>query len=185
MAADETKLKCLMVAAQSGDAVAYRALLDQVSRYLRGYYKAKLMRYGRNTAEAEDLVQDVLMAIHTRRHTYDPHQPFTPWMHAIARYKLIDYLRRRQGARADVPLEDAGEIVAHDDHVAVESGYDLEKLLGRLPDKMRRAIHCVKIEGLSVAETAKRCGMSESAIKVSVHRGLRALATAITREVKP
>lgn len=184
MAADETELKRLMIAGQSGDAAAYRLLLDRLSRYLRSYYKSKLMRYGRSAAEAEDLVQEVLMAIHTRRHTYDPAEPFTPWMHAIARYKLIDHLRRGQRGPADVPLDDIGEIAAHDDQTAAESGYDLQRLLSRLPDKMRRAIQCVKIEGLSVAEAAERCGMSESAVKVNVHRGLRALAERIAREVK-
>lgn len=182
--ADETELKRLMVASQAGDASAYRALLDQMSRYLRGYYKTKLTRSGRSASEAEDLVQEVLMAIHTRRHTYNADEPFTPWMHAIARYKLIDHLRRRQGGPADVPLEDIGEVAAHDDHVAVESGYDLQTLLGRLPEKMRRAIQHVKIEGLSVAETAKLCDMSESAVKVNIHRGLRTLEDMIAREVK-
>jgi len=182
MAANETELKGLMVAGLDGDAAAYRALLDRLSRYLRSYYKSKLARIGRGAIEAEDLVQEVLMAIHTRRHTYNPDEPFTPWMHAIARYKLIDHLRRTQGSLADVPLDTAGEVAAHDDHIRVESGHDLQKLLSDLPDKMRRAIQCVKIDGLSVAEAARRCGMSESAVKVNVHRGLRALAATIARE---
>lgn len=184
MVANEAELKGLMVAGLEGDASAYRILLDRLSRYLRGYYKTKLTRYGRGATEAEDLVQEVLMAIHTRRHTYKPDEPFTPWMHAIARYKLIDHLRRTRGMQADVPLDDVGEMMAHDDHVRVESGYDLQKLLSEIPDKMRRAIQCVKIDGLSVAEAARRCGMSESAVKVNVHRGLRALAALIAQEEK-
>jgi RNA polymerase sigma-70 factor (ECF subfamily) len=72
--------------------------------------------------------------------------------------------------------------MAQDDHVGAESAYDLQRLLRRLPDKMRRAIQCVKIEGLSVAEAAGECGMSESAVKVNIHRGLRALAAVIARE---
>jgi len=179
---NEAELKGLMMAVLKGDAVAYRTLLDRVSCYLRSYYKAKLAHVGRGATEAEDLVQDVLMAIHTRRHTYDPRELFTPWLHAIARYKLIDHLRRTKASWVDVPLVDASEVVARDDHAGVESGLDLQKLLNRLPEKMRRAIQCVKIEGLSVAEAAKRCEMSESAIKVNVHRGLRALAALIARE---
>lgn len=184
MVADETELRRLMTASQSGDAGAYRILLEKLSRYLRGYYKAKLMRYDRDAIEAEDLVQEVLMAIHTRRHTYDPAQPFTPWMHAMARYKLVDYLRRSRAGFSNVGLDDVGELADQDDRVSVESGYDLEKLLARLPEKMRRAIQSVKIDGLSVAEAAERCGMSESAVKVNVHRGLKALADAISREAK-
>lgn len=176
MIADEKHLRELMIKGLDGDAAAYRALLDDISRYLRTFFRAKLSGFGRGSTEAEDLVQEVLLAIHTRRHTYDPDVPFTPWMHAIARYKLIDYLRRTRGVRAEVTLEDASVIVAHPDHEHVESDYDLQTLLRRLPEKMRRAIQYVKIEGLSVAEAAKRTSTTESAIKVDIHRGLKRLA---------
>lgn len=179
MTTNEVELRALMTAGLDGDGAAHRTLLDRLSRHLRAYYKGKLARIGRSSEEAEDLVQDALMAIHTRRQTYDPGQLFTPWVHAIARYKLIDHLRRTKASMTDVPLDEADEIVALDDHAGAESALDLDRLLTALPEKMQRAIRCVKIEGLSVAEAATRCSMSESAIKVSVHRGLKALATAI------
>jgi len=182
MAANEAELKKLMLAGLDGDTAAYRILLDQLSRHLRSYFRSKLARIGRGAAEAEDLVQEVLLAIHTRRHTYDPGEPFTPWLYAIARYKLIDHLRRTKGSLVNIPLDDVGELAEQDTHNKVESGHDLQKLMSKLPDKMRRAIQCVKIEGLSIAEAAKRCGMSESAVKVNIHRGMRALADAISRE---
>ena len=185
MRAHEPELRRLMIAGQAGDAAAYRTLLDHLSRHLRGYYKSKLINYGRSSADAEDLVQDVIIAIHTRRHTYSPDQLFTPWVHAIARYKLIDHLRRRNTGFADIPLDGmTSEIEAHDDRDAVESGYDLQRLLAALPAKMQQAIRHVKIEGLSIAETAERCDMSESAVKVNIHRGLKKLADMISREVK-
>jgi RNA polymerase sigma-70 factor (ECF subfamily) len=81
-----------------------------------------------------------------------------------------------------VPIDDAAEVTARDDSVGTESAYDLSRLLAKLPDKMRRAIQSVKLDGLSVAETAARNHMSESDVKVSVHRGLKALAAAIARE---
>jgi RNA polymerase sigma-70 factor (ECF subfamily) len=180
----EAELKRLMVAGLAGDAAAHRSLLDRLSRRLRAYYKSRLARIGRSATEAEDLVQEALLAIHTRRHTYDPAEPLTPWVHAIARYKLIDHLRATRASRADLPIDDAGDLMAQDDHVGAESAYDLHRLLSRLPHKMRRAIQCVKLEGLSVAEAAGECHMSESAVKVNVHRGLRALAAAIAREKK-
>jgi len=151
---------------------------------LRAYFKGRLARIGRGATEAEDLVQEALLAIHIQRHTYDPAEPLTPWVHAIARYKLIDHLRRTRASLADVPIDDATDLMAQDDHVGTESAYDLHRLLSRLPHKMRRAIQCVKLDGLSVAEAAGRCGMSESAVKVSVHRGLRVLAAVISREKK-
>jgi RNA polymerase sigma-70 factor (ECF subfamily) len=159
-------------------------LLDRLSGRLRGYYKGRLARIGRSATEAEDLVQEALIAIHTGRHTYDPAEPFTPWVQAIARYKLVDHLRRTRASLADAPIDDATDVMAQDDHVGVESAYDLRRLLARLPDKMRRAIEFVKIEGMSVAETASLCGVSESAVKVNVHRGLKALAASIARERK-
>jgi RNA polymerase sigma-70 factor (ECF subfamily) len=184
MATIEAELKNLMVAGLDGDSAAHRTLLDRLSRHLRAYYKAKLARVGRSSAEAEDLVQEALLAIHTQRHTYDPAELLTPWVHAIARYKLIDHLRRTRPALAQVPIEDATEITAQDDHAGAESAYDLHRLLNRLPAKMRHAIQCVKLDGLSVAEAASRCGMSESAVKVYVHRGLRALAAVVAQETR-
>lgn len=177
---NEAELRSLMQAGLNGDAVAYRTLLDQLSRRLRAYYRGRLARIGRSQSEAEDLVQDTLMAIHTRRHTYDASQLLTPWVQAIARYKLIDHLRHTRSSMASVPIEDADDFEAQDDHAGAESAHDLERLLAKLPDKMRRAIRYVKLDGLSVAEAASRCGMSESAIKVSVHRGLKAMAAAIS-----
>jgi RNA polymerase sigma factor (sigma-70 family) len=182
MTTNEAELKALMTASLNGDSAAHRMLLDRLSRHLRAYYKGRLARIGRSASEVEDLVQEALIAVHIQRHTYDPAELLTPWVFAIARYKLIDHLRRTRTSRADVPIDDAGEIMAQDDHIATESAYDLHRLLSELPDKMRRAIQYVKLDGLSVAETASRCGMSESAVKVSVHRGLRALAALIVRE---
>jgi RNA polymerase sigma-70 factor (ECF subfamily) len=174
--ATEAELKELMVAGLGGDAAAHQVLLTQLSARLRAYYKGRLARAGQAASEVEDLVQEALMAVHTRRHTYDQDEPLTPWVYAIARYKLIDHLRRTRASLVDVPLDDAGEVLAQDDYISAESAHDLHRLLSRLPEKMQRAIQCVKLEGLSVAEAATRCGMSESAVKVNVHRGLRALA---------
>ena len=182
MVKDEGELKELMKAGLGGDAAAHRSLLERLSRHLRAYYKSRLSRIGRSASEAEDLVQEALLAIHTRRHTYEPSEPLTPWVYAIARYKLIDHLRRTKASLADIPIEDAGELVAREDHADTESAIDLGRLMARLPVKMRAAIQHVKLEGLSVAEAAVRCGMSESAVKVSVHRGLKALSAAIGRE---
>jgi RNA polymerase sigma-70 factor (ECF subfamily) len=182
MTSNEAALRALMLAGLDGDAAAHRALLERLSGPLRAYYKGRLARIGRSASEAEDLVQEALIAVHIQRHTYDPAELLTPWVYAIARYKLIDHLRRTRASLADVPIEDAEAIMAQDDHIATESAYDLHRLLSRLPDKMRRAIQYVKLDGLNVAETARRCGMSESSVKVSVHRGLRALTALIARE---
>jgi RNA polymerase sigma-70 factor (ECF subfamily) len=175
--ATEPELHALMVAALGGDAASHRALLEKLSTQLRGYFKGQLSRIGRGPVEAEDLMQEALIAIHTRRHTYDPAQPFTPWVYAIARYKLVDYLRRGRASMKDLPI--VKEISSRDDHVQVDSSLDLERLMAALPSKMRVAIEAVKLEGLSVSEAAARSGMSESNVKISVHRGLKAMARLI------
>ena len=180
--AKEASLRTLMIAGLRGDGAAYRALLSELGGHLRANYRGRLVRAGRGMEETEDLVQEALMAVHTRRHTYDPTQLLTPWVYAIARYKLIDHLRQNQSTLTNVPIEDAAELIAADGGQAMESHFDLNKLLARLPDKVRLAIQYVKIDGLSVVEAAARCGISESAIKMNVHRGLKQLSSVISQE---
>src|SRR5260370_23609908 len=91
---DGLELRGLMLAGLDGDAAAHKALLTRLSANLRAYFKTHLARIGRGPADAEDLVQETLIALHTRRHTYDRSQPLTPWVYAIARYRLFDFLRR-------------------------------------------------------------------------------------------
>ena len=184
MTIHEIELKALMLASLDGDAASYRALLDHLSRRLRAYYKGKLARVGRSVAEAEDLVQEAVLAIHSKRHTYDPAEPLTPWVHAVARYKLIDFLRRTRTSLVDVPIDEADTIMAHDDNVDAESTYDLKRLMQRLPEKMRCSIEAVKLDGQSIAEAAERCGISESGVKMNIHRGLKALAALISQETR-
>src|SRR5258707_5257389 len=131
MTTQEIQLKVLMLASLDGDAASYRLLLDRLSRRLRAYYKGKLARIGKSAAETEDLVQEAVLAIHLKRHTYDPVEPLTPWVHAIARYKLIDFLRRTRASSADVPIDEAETIMAHDDNVDAESTYDVRRLMQR------------------------------------------------------
>lgn len=180
----EPEIRALMIAALAGDAVAHRTVLERLSSQLRGYFRGQLSRIGQGPAEAEDLVQEALIAIHTRRHTYDPSQPFTPWVYAIARYKFIDYLRRVHRSIHDQPIEDTNDIPVADDGSHVESSLDLEKLMSGLPTKMRQAIQGVKLDGLSVSEAAAQYGMSESNVKVPIHRGLKAIARLI-KEARP
>ena len=178
----ERELRALMTASLDGDGAAYHTLLKRLTGHLRAYYRYRFVRIGHGPTEAEDLLQEVLIAVHTHRHTYDRLQPFTPWIHAIARYKFLDYLRRTKSSFRDKPITNAEELTAKSDIAAVESGLDLQRLMLKISSKAREVIQCVKLEGLSVSEAAARCGMSESAVKVAVHRGLKALALQIRKE---
>lgn len=125
-------------------------------------------------------MQETLLAVHNQRHTYRRDQPLTAWVHAIARYKLVDMLRARASREALTdPLDDELEVFAKSDTDAADAQRDLGKLLNTLPDKQRLPIVHVKVEGLSVVEAARLTGMSESAIKIGVHRGMKALAAKI------
>jgi len=173
----ETQLRDLLVRGLGGDASAYHAFLKDLSTHLRGFLRGRLARL---PDDVEDLVQETLLAVHNQRHTYDPGQPLTAWIHAIARYKLVDLLRRRAGREVlNDPLDDELEVFAVSDHDAADARRDLGKLLEKLPDRQRLPIVHMKLEGLSVAEAARVTGMSEAAVKVGVHRGLKALAELI------
>jgi RNA polymerase sigma-70 factor (ECF subfamily) len=170
----EDRLHQLMVCSLGGDSHAYEALLRELSTVLRAFFRKRLVRL---PDEVEDLVQEALLAIHNQRHTFVPEQPFTPWMHAIARYKMVDMLRRWGGHEAlNDPLDDELDMLSCSDMLATEAHRDVTKLLEQLPERQRVPIEYVKLQGLSVAETAHITGLSQSAIKVGVHRGLKALA---------
>lgn len=166
----ETELKALMVSALAGDDAAYHRLLKALTPHLRAYFVRRLTV----AAEAEDLVQDTLIAIHTKRASFDTSLPFTVWLHAIARYKLIDHFRK-SGSRRTVPLEEADAVTADSVSEAAEAARDVAQLLATLPEAKRALIRQVKLEGLSTAEAAAATGLSEGAVKVVVHRALKSL----------
>ena len=176
----EARLRELLVRGRGGEIAAYQAFLKELSAHLRGFLRKRLARL---PDEVEDLVQESLLAVHNQRHTYDAGQPLTAWVRAIAKYKLVDFLRRR-GSRDAVTgsLDDVDEILAVASYDALEARRDIERLLAALPDRHRLPIVHVKLGGLSVAEAARLTGMSESAVKVGVHRGLKALAAKLRKE---
>lgn len=180
MNAIEERLRELLRRGLDGEAPAYQAFLKELSAHLRAYFRKRLARL---PDEVEDLVQESLLAIHNKRQTYDADQPLTAWVHAIAKYKLVDLLRRRQSRDLLTdPLDEEMDFLSSADSEAAEARRDLAKLLDLLPDRQRLPIVHTKLEGLSVMETARLTGMSESAVKVAVHRGLKALAALIRGE---
>lgn len=180
MTGGEEQLKVLLVRGIAGDAAAYQGFLASLSRYLRGFLRRRLVRM---PDEVEDLVQETLLAVHNQRHTFDFGQPVTAWVYAIARYKLIDFLRHhaRTGALNE-SFDDATDLLAANDDHPAEAKRDIARLLESLPEKQRMPIVLTKLDGLSIAEAAARSGMSESAVKVAVHRGLKALAAKIRKD---
>ncbi|MBU1358499.1 MAG: sigma-70 family RNA polymerase sigma factor [Gammaproteobacteria bacterium] len=170
----ERLLHDLFVRGLDGDSAAYHAFLQKLGAHLRAFLARRLFGW---PDEVEDLVQECLLAMHNQRHTYQVDQPLTAWVHAIARYKLIDLLRAKSGREAlHDPLDDDLAVFADSATEASDAKRDVAGLLETLPDRHRLPIVHVKLEGLSVAEAARLTGMSESAVKVGIHRGLKALA---------
>lgn len=161
----------LMAAAQTGDALAYKTLLAELVPWLRRYYIKRLP-----VAMTDDAIQDVLLAIHEKRHTYDPARPFGPWLAAIARYKWIDRLRMLKTEATEI-LDEAIGIPDHE--ASVIAGATFQELLAELKPPQAEAIRLVKLEGYSIEEASRATGQSSSLIKVNIHRGLKRLAVLI------
>jgi len=170
----EDQLRALMLAGLDGDGEAHAALLGLAAPLLRAYYRRRIRA---DADDIEDLVQETLIALHHRRASFDRGRAFTPWLFAIARYKMIDHIRRRSRL---VPIDTLDEMLAADPfEEASHARVDLARLLASLPPKQARAIRDTRIEGLSMNEAAAGAGIGASDVKVSVHRGLKALAARV------
>ncbi len=174
----ELQLKAMMLRSLQGDAAAYCGLPESLSGYLRAYYRRRL---GAGAADTEDLVQEVLLTIHLKRDTYDAAQPFTPWAYALARYRLLDHFRRAR-QRPTVPIDGVEDLFSDQNPEEGAIRRDLDKLLSTLPGRQRALMEDVKLGGLSMEEAGAKSGMSEGAVRVSIHRGLQALMRKVRDE---
>lgn len=172
MTLKEPELADLMRLARTGDRRAYEELLRGLVPLFKSYYLRRVRDY---LGEAEDFIQECLLAVHQRQITYDVGRPLLPWVYAIARHKLIDRFRARKEA-LNLSDEDAA-LAGYEVEPALNARLDIEALLDRASPKQKLAIVATKIRGESIAEHALASGVSESDVKVSVHRGLKALAT--------
>lgn len=174
----EQRWAALMLAARSGDGTAYAVLLREVAEVLRGVVRRRLTRMGLGAEEAEDVVQEALIGLHAKRHTWDASRPILPWVHAIARYKMLDAARRlgrTRRATADRPVEDLAETLAAPAAERDMRGFDAAEAVSILPAREAAVVTGLAVEGASVAALARRMAVSEVAIRVAFHRGLARL----------
>jgi RNA polymerase sigma-70 factor (ECF subfamily) len=174
----DARLTALWELALSGSETAYHELLTALASLLRRYVQAQLVRLGRSHAETEDIVQEALLAIHAKRHAYDRNIPIKVWAYAITRYKMIDFLRVSRNAVQTLPLADVEDVIGTD-AAQIENRLTIGRVLDTLPERMRRPIELMKLEGKSVKETAAMTGASEAAVRVNIHRGLKLMARAL------
>jgi RNA polymerase sigma-70 factor (ECF subfamily) len=166
--------------AVAGDAAAYHRLLRAVTPVLWAAARRGLARAGQPVDQSEDIVQEILLAVHLKRHTWDVSAPFAPWLFAIARNKLIDALRRR-GRRVFVNIDDFAETIAGEPAAEIAPASEVAAELQSLPARQRDVVRSIAVESASIQETARKFAMSEGAVRVALHRGLASL-TARLRE---
>lgn len=171
----------LMRSALAGDDAAYQRLLGAVAPVLRANARRALVRAGQPADQAEDIVQDILLAVHLKRHTWDVKAPFAPWLFAIARNKLIDALRRR-GRRVFVNIDDFSETLAGEPAEETVPAREVAAHLQTLPERQRDVLQSIAVDSASIKATAARLSMSEGAVRVALHRGLATLTARLRKE---
>jgi len=169
-----------MRAALAGDEAIYRRLLEEIGRSVRAMARSAFARSRQGDADVEDVVQETLLAIHLKRDTWDGAMKLGPWVGAIARHKIIDSLRRR-GARQFAPIDDFEAVIPAPEGDDPHDLSDADRLIGQLPARQQDIVRSISLKGQSIADTAKRLSMSEGAVRVALHRALKALAEAWRR----
>lgn len=178
--ASSIDLAAWMRSARAGDDEAYRLLLGHVALWLRGTVRRGLARVGTGVEDSEDIVQETLLAMHLKRDSWDEKQPLEPWLRAIAHHKLVDHLRRR-GFREHADIDDYAETLASPETTDTGAAVDARQMLSTLPERQRVIVEAISIEGNSARDVGERLGMSEGAVRVSLHRALKLLAVAYRR----
>jgi RNA polymerase sigma-70 factor (ECF subfamily) len=178
-----------MRAERRGDIAAYECLLKEIADLLRRLIRYRVAQLGLSAHETEDLVQEVLIGLHTKRHTWDVDRPFLPWLHAIARYKIADgarHLRREARHRIDLTFDELAELVEAPAEDLDRSLLDIDRHLSDLPQGQQTVVRALAVEGASVRSTAEKLQTSEGAVRVTFHRALqRLLAKAEPARTKP
>lgn len=175
---DEKELAALLRESLAGNEASYAKFLDRVSRLVRAVARRKL---GDSVGiEPEDIVQETLLAVHAKRHTWRTTEPVMPWVYAITRYKVVDAYRRR-GRRIEVNIDDYVDRLEAEETEAV-SERDIAKAFEGLAAGQARVVRSISVEGRSIAETAKLFGMKETAVRVALHRGLTSIAARFGRD---
>ncbi len=171
----------LMRLAISGDSAAYHRLLKAITPVLRAGARRGLARAGQPVDQSEDVVQEILLAVHLKRHTWDANAPFAPWLFAIARNKLIDAMRRR-GRRIFVNIDDFAETIPDEPATETASPSEVTAVLSTLPPRQRDVLQSIAVESTSIKDTAAKFAMSEGAVRVALHRALASLTNKLREQ---
>ncbi|MDQ3561044.1 MAG: sigma-70 family RNA polymerase sigma factor [Pseudomonadota bacterium] len=174
---NEEELAQLMRAAIAGDERAYSEFLRRTASLVRLFAERRIVQ---RAIDPEDIVQETLLAIHTKRHTWRDDAPIKPWVYAIARYKLVDAFRHR-GRRLEIDIDEIAESFAGPES-EILSDREVGRALEALAPGQRSVVAAISVEGRSIGEAARSLGMSEAAVRVALHRGLTAIAKRFRRD---
>jgi len=174
----EGDLADLMRAANRGDAEAYRKLLREISPVLRGFARGAPSSYRLSVEDVEDIVQETLLAMHLKRHTWVESKPLLPWVRAMAHNKLVDHLRR-SGRGEQLPIDEFSDLLVADVPASIASALDAETAIGKLKGRQRDVVVAISVNGKSAREVAEELRMTEGAVRVVLHRALRSLSKAL------
>lgn len=169
--AEDEHLASLLRQALAGDEKAYGDFLRDAALVIRGWARRWTAGGG---VDAEDIVQEALLAVHVKRHTWRGDAPVIPWLHAIARHKFVDAVRR-QARRPTVGIDEYEETLASPESEKARD-WEIGRALEGLAPGQRAVVNAISIEGCTIAETAQRLDMNETAVRVALHRGLAAIA---------
>jgi RNA polymerase sigma-70 factor (ECF subfamily) len=168
---NESELAGLLRTAIAGDERAYGEFLRRVACLVRAFVRSRTQQ-GR--VDPEDVVQETLLAVHVKRHTWRNDAPVTPWLYAIARHKLVDAFRR-QGHRVEIDIDVIADSLAAPERETVID-QEIDRALETLAPGQRLVVAAVSVNGRSISETARSLGMTEVAVRVALHRGLAVIA---------
>ena len=186
--AREIKWAEAMRAERRGDAVAYERLLREIAVMLRRLIRSRLARFDLRVDETEDVVQEILIGLHGKRHTWDAARPFMPWLYTITRYKFIDTARRlrRDAARhVDITMEEMAEIFAAPSEDTDRTLRDIDQHIADLSPGQRQVVRALGVEGATVRATAEQLHTSEGSVRVLYHRALQRLMAKARRSDTP
>lgn len=167
---NETSFKKLMLMTQAGDSLSYRNLMLSLSEFLKNYLRRRIFEKN----DIEEVIQEILLALHKSKHTYDSDKPFMGWFMSIVEHKITDYIRVKQKQNSQLNLESLAQVF-QDAQVDSDLKLDIESALNNLSQNEKAVITQLKVNGYSVAEVALALGLSESNVKVIAHRAYNQL----------
>lgn len=168
--ANDEMLRKLMKDAQDGNSASYQELLQQITIILKKYLATRII----SEPDREDIMQDILIAIHNSRHTYLVSKPFYPWMYAIAKNVLVKFYKKFQRV-SEISIDIEMEEIPNPEKIKIDEKYSdqvkaMLSIIQTLPSRQKQILIMLKFDKISIREIANKLNLSEGNVKVVAHR---------------